>query len=255
MGVSDELLAARWNDGLPVSGGPGLNDLEAAVKLITGIPFSSTITLGLGLTAKCEFAAPIRARGSSTVANYGIRLRDTTNSKEWLVQNIDGAITLYYNTGTEASPTWQFQGQVPIQCICHVNRATADGSSSVGAAGYTVSWARTIREDISSMWAIGAPTRVIIPFAGYYRVSCHGFVSSVLNTMTGWLYNVLYVNGSVVSTSGQRSHAVLGTGKPDASWINTWHANFSASDYIEWKVAAESSISGLDFNMVIERLS
>lgn len=255
MGATDQLLAARWNSGLPVSGGPDVNGLEAVVKLITGIPLATTISVGLGLNEKCQFTSPVRARGTSGAGSNGYRLRDTTNSKEWLIQNVNGANNVYFNTGTEDSPTWQYQGQLPVQCIAHVNRATGDGASSVTAAGYTVSWVRVIREDISTMWSSGAPTRVVIPFAGYYRVNCHAFVPGVINTMTGWLYNVLKVNGSTIYPSGQRSYAVLGAGLPDASWINTWHAYFSASDYIEWSLAAQSTIQGLEFNMVVERLS
>ncbi len=124
MGATDELLAARWHAALTVAQGPNSNDLEAVVKLITGIPFASAITRGLGLDAACRFRPPIRCLGSSNIGNYGLRLRDATNSKEHLLQQINNELNLYENTGTEATPVWSLLGAIlplvftePIRCL------------------------------------------------------------------------------------------------------------------------------------------
>jgi len=219
MGASDQLLAARWNSGMPVSGGPDINNLEAVLKLISGIPFASAITVGLGLNAKCQFATPIRTRGTNSAGQTGVRFRDTTSGLEWLVQNIAGALSFYNNTGSEDAPTWEFQGRVPIQCICHVRE---EDTHTVGASGYTVSWDGPAREDIASMWVVGNPTRVVVPFDGYYKIIGNAYAPTV--TITGWIFGGFLLNGGVTVMSGSEmtKYAVTTGSTPGPSWNVRW---------------------------------
>jgi len=252
MGASDQLLAARWNSGMPVSGGPDINNLEAVVKLITSIPLATAITVGLGLNEKCQFTSPIRSRGNNPPGTTGFRFRDTTTSLEWLVQNIAGELRLYYNTGSEDTPVWELHGQLPVQCICHVREEDAH---TVGAAGYTVSWDGPAREDISTMWAGGAPTRVVIPFTGYYRIT--GMAYQAAQTITGWLFSGFTKNGaaSVMAGSEMTKHVICSGATPGPSWLNNWYGYLLEDDYIEYAVAAQSNVTVADFQMIVERLS
>ena len=251
MGASDQLLAARWNSGLPVSGGPDINNLEAVVKLITGIPLASAITVGLGLNAKCQFTSPIRSRGANPPGTTGFRFNDTTTGIEYLVQNIAGALSIYDNTGSEDSPTWDLLGRVPIQCICHV---TESDIHTVGSGGYAVQWEAVAHEDIADMWASGAPTRVIAPHTGYYRITAAAYQPA--QTFTGWLFSGFTLNGaaSVMNGSEMTKYVVCTGSTPGPSFNNVWYGTLVADDYIEYELAAQSNISIGEFNLIMERL-
>lgn len=252
MGAQDELKAARWTSALPVSGGPGLNDLEAVIQLITDITVATQITGTLGLNEKCAFTDPIRSRGANTPGTVGLRLRDTTTSLEWLIQNIAGNLKFYNNTGTEDSPSWQFQGQIPLQCICHVEELDAH---TVGSSGYTVSWDGVVVEDISTMWAAGAPTRIVIPFSGYYRVLAYAYTNAN-PTFTGWTWCGIKLNGgaSAITASNRTAYHVTTGTSPSPSWQTEIYSSFSASDYLEFVLAAQSNITVTRFYMIVERL-
>jgi len=252
MGAADQLLAARWNSAMAVSGGPDINNLEAAIKLITGIPFASTISVGLGMTAKCQFGLPVRCRGNSTPGSNGVRLRDITNSKEWLIQAIDGNLNLYYNNGSEDSATWEFHGRLPIGCICHVNR---DSPQSVTSASVIVTWETAVVEDVSDMFVVGTyPTRVTVPEDGYYRITAYAYANVSGQTLNGYSYSAFKVNGSNIYESGRSNYWELGSSDPQLSFANEYYAELDEDDYIEWLLASEQSYSLTNFNMVVERI-
>jgi hypothetical protein len=113
MADDTELLASRWNDGLPVAGGPGINDLEAVLKLITGIPFATVISGGLGLNEKCQFTGQIWNKASGSGPSGGLRLTDTSGGgRDWLIFPNGDNIVIYENTGTESVPIWTVRSTI-----------------------------------------------------------------------------------------------------------------------------------------------
>ncbi len=205
MGATDELLAARWHAALTVAQGPNSNDLEAVVKLITGIPFASAITRGLGLDAACRFRPPIRCLGSSNIGNYGLRLRDATNSKEHLLQQINNELNLYENTGTEATPVWSLLGAIPHGAPVAPTGAavlTPYGNQDFRSTGANVDFA-TERFDDSSFWSTAARSRLIVPSDGRYRFSFQVYIESPGSVVVIQLMAYLKVNGVPVSNTHQ----------------------------------------------------
>ena len=105
---SDQLVATRWLASQAVlPAGPDINNFEAVVKLITGIPYASVITNGLGLDAACRFTAirPFK----STTGDIGIRLRvegGAAGSQECaiLLGRTDGKLHVYANNGPRPLP-------------------------------------------------------------------------------------------------------------------------------------------------------
>lgn len=250
MGASNQLLAARWNNAMPVSGGPDINNLEACLKLITSIPFATTITVGLGLDEECRFTDPIRSRGTSGPGVTGYRLRDTTSGKEWLIQNANGQLYLYNNTGSEGTPTWEFQGRLPIQCLCHMERS---GGASYDSGGTKVTWTSTILRDITSMWASGNPTRIVAPFDGYYRLAAY-CNSNAATTYNGWGVNGFYKNGVYQDATQRNLYWNVGPAEPQPSLFNTSYMALDQDDYIEWEIAMGTTVTMADHHIIMERL-
>lgn len=109
-GPTDQLVVSRWLAANPIlPDGPDVNSLEAVVQLITGIPFASVISGGLGLDAACKFT-DLR-QWKSTSGNVGCRFRvegGAGGSTECaiIMNRTTGFLHFYKNNGSEASPVW-----------------------------------------------------------------------------------------------------------------------------------------------------
>ncbi len=203
MGATDELMSARWHAALTVAQGPNSNNLEAVVKLITGIPFATGITNGLGLDAACRFAAAVRCTGSSTPGSSGIRLRDSTNSKEFLLQQIADELNLYQNTGTETTPVWSLIGQIAIAAVPSGAAVYEPyGSQDFRSTGALIDFT-TERFDDGSFWSTAARSRLIVPSDGRYRVSYQVYIESPGSVVVIQLMAYLKVNGAAVPNTHQ----------------------------------------------------
>ena len=107
---TDQLVATRWLASQAVlPPGPDVNNLEAVIKLITGIPFASVITNGLGLDAACRFTGNLRSFSASANVGHRFRCEGGTGGDVEVLIYLDrdtGNFRVAKNTGTEAAPVW-----------------------------------------------------------------------------------------------------------------------------------------------------
>ena len=107
---TDQLVATRWLASQAVlPAGPDINNLEAVIKKITGIPYATVITNGLGLDAACRFTGNIRSFSDAASIGHRLRCEGGTGGDVEVLIYLDrdtGNFRVAKNTGTEAAPVW-----------------------------------------------------------------------------------------------------------------------------------------------------
>lgn len=231
MSATTELITSRWNSGLAVSGGPGINNLEAVIKLITGIPYETVISGGLGLDVECKFTKPVFTKGTSTAGQAGFRCRDTTNSKDCIVQVIGNWVHIYDNTGTEASPTWvrrhSFNRNIgPAAAKAYMNVAPQTIPNLTGTAitfdGESY--------DYGGMWVAGSPRRLTAPYGGIYQIEAG---LKYANSATGDRSIIIYKNAFGVAESINSTPALNAAGTITQTLKTSFQLDLVTSDYLE----------------------
>ena len=236
MSDTNELYSARWNSGLAVSGGPGINDLEAVLKLITGIPLSTVISGGLGLNEECKFTQPVFSKGTSTPGQHGFRLRDTGNTDDTLVAQVGDWLNFYYNTGSEGTPTWVLKHSINMATgAASVRAVTSGGASITNNLGTSITFTSTIH-DIGDLWSAGAPTRLTVPYGGVYAV--RGLAKFSANS-SGDRGIFVFQNGSGQHETFNDVPALNG-GTATQHIQTSFQKELAANDYLELYVIQDS---------------
>jgi len=232
MADTTELKAARWAATLPIAGGPKSNDLEAVVKLILGTPLATVITRGLGLNEVGQFATEeIWIRGS-VAGTVGLRIQDTgASGEDFLVMADTTHLYIYVNTGTEGTPTWTHRGFVPISLICRVYRNTA---MIVDTTLTAITWEGVKLEEESTMWAAGAPTRLVAPVTGWYRLDASAYEDAGAEILDSLVHMQIKENGSSTKYASSATQYVDHSAAEPGCSINTWwEGQLTAADYLE----------------------